>query len=193
VRDTNEPQGFGLYSYLLLTPTSSDSVRQRYLAVISAYRNQLIPIDKLAAFVDSKQLNITFVPVMKAPPAAPSAEWILDHYDYERADQLLQPLSQKHFSEGPYLVSVLNPLTQDPHPDRSQMLFQDLSHVPVQPADLIGWWIREFMEQAAQQRFWDAKTADMLALNLRTAISVLASGLPDVQKGIASWITWSQK
>ncbi len=56
--------------------------------------------------------------------------------------------------------------------------------------DLAAWWIREFLNQAAQERFWEPKTADVLVLELRTTIAALASALPDVQKALDTWISW---
>ena len=117
----------------------------------------------------------------------PSAEWVLDHYDYARARALLD-LVPRTSREGPYIVSVLKPLGSGD--SISQYLFQDFSAVPAGNSDLISWWVREFLNQAAQERFWEPRTAESLVLRLRTTLAILATGFPMVQEGLNSWITW---
>jgi hypothetical protein len=67
------------------------------------------------------------------------------------------------------------------------MFFQDLSSVPL---DLVTPWYEAFLNQAAQERFWEAKSGEMFVLKMRTFIGVLARGLPDVKSSMASWIQW---
>jgi hypothetical protein len=47
------------------------------------------------------------------------------------------------------------------------------------------------MNLAAQERFWEPRTAEVLTLKLRSTISVLAIGLPEVKKQLASWVSWT--
>ena len=66
-------------------------------------------------------------------------------------------------------------------------LFQDLSSVP---PHLAASWVREFLNQAAQERFWEEKTAVQLAQRLRATVGIMGAGLPEVRKSLDSWITW---
>ena len=49
--------------------------------------------------------------------------------------------------------------------------------------------MREFQNQAAQERFWEPRTMEILTLKLRTTIAVLAIGLPEVQSAVHKWIS----
>ena len=114
------------------------------------------------------------------------AAWLLKHYDYARARVLLDALPGSR-KEGIYLVSCLKPLIGSSAPP---YLVQDLSTVPTEPPDLISWWMREFLNQASQERFWQPRTVELLTLKLRTSIALLATGLPEVRKGVDTWIAW---
>ena len=124
------------------------------------------------------------MPVTSPPPGAVSAEWILEKYDYARARTILRLLPGTH-RDGPYIVSALRPLAA-PTP-LGPVLFQDLSRVP---PHLVSAWVKEFLNQAAQERFWEERTGQQLAHRLRLTIGVLAEGLPEVRKALDSWITW---
>jgi hypothetical protein len=50
-------------------------------------------------------------------------------------------------------------------------------------------WVKEFLNQAAQERFWEEPTVGNLALKLRTTIGVLAAGLPE-RKTLEDAIGW---
>jgi len=65
-----------------------------------------------------------------------------------------------------------------------------LSAVPTKPPDLISWWVRAFMDQAAQEHSWNTLTMQSLVLKLRTTIAIVAVGLPDVGKSVGQWISW---
>lgn len=187
--DKREDEGFGLYSYLILTSRPTESERERYLDVLRVYLQQIGVIrDLLRQQLQPKELNITYVPIDATPPVMPHAEWLVEHYDYARADVLIGQL--KEHCKGICLISTLVPLTQSVDP--TQFGFEDLSFVPTQPPDLIVWWIREFLAQSAQERFWDARTGKRFVLSMRTTISALALGLPDVQRSVNAWITWRQ-
>jgi hypothetical protein len=110
----------------------------------------------------------------------------VDHYDYARARVLLDSLPGD-LREGPYLVSVLKPLASTAP---REYLFQNLSFVPDDDDKLISYWVREFLAQAAQERFWEPRTLDSFVLKLRTTIAVLSFGLQPVQKGLESWVSW---
>lgn len=146
-------------------------------------------VSDLEDYVSADKLNITYFPIKSPLPADPTAEWLLDNYDFARARVLLDLLPGSH-DAGPYFVSVLKPLSRTERLS-GQYLFQNLSAVPAEPQDLISSWILYFMNQAAQERFGEPKTVELLTLKLRTTISVLATGLPEVKKQLASWVTWT--
>lgn len=185
-----EEAGYGLYSYLLFGSPPTDSARPRYLKAIQAYLTLIPTVADLLQYRSANKLNITYVPVKVRPTDMLTAEWVLTNYDFARARVLLDLLSS-HYQTGPYIVSTLMPLSTSqalPH----DHLFQDLSLVPTQPEDLLSWWIRAFLNQAAQEQFWKSQTGELLALKVRTMISVEAAALPEVQKQLASWITWAK-
>jgi hypothetical protein len=188
MKGKKEDPGYGLYSYLLLGPRPADSSRERYVAALKAYLTGIEDIGKLRDYVPPAKLNVTYLPVESVPPRDVTPEWLVDHYDYARAQALLKTLPGS-LNEGPYIVSALQPLAFDSVP--SQYLFQDLSTVPTKPDDLISWWVREFMHQAAQEHFWQPQTAESLVLKLRTTIAALAIGLPDAQKAVGEWVSWT--
>jgi hypothetical protein len=115
--------------------------------------------------IPQRTLNITYLPV-RMPPERPVldqladekytsvAEWLLKQYDYERARVLLKDLAGAQ-REGPYIVSVLKPPAWNSSLSRPY-LFQDQSAVP---PHLISAWTKEFLNQAAQEQFWQERTA----------------------------------
>ena len=183
-----EEAGYGLYSYILLGGPPTDSSRARYLCAIDAYLALLLPLEDLQDSVDRSKLNVTYLPVRTAVPPQVTSQWLLDNYDFARARVLLDLLPGDH-REGPYIVSSASPLSRSGALN-SRYLYQNLSTVPVDPKDLVSWWVREFENQAAQERFWSPSAAENLALRMRTTISVLATGLPEVQKQVSSWVAW---
>lgn len=181
-----EAPGYGLYSYILFANPPDETSRDRYLKAIQAYLElipDLIALEKYAKPID---LNATYVPVGVEPPSSVSAEWVLKHYDYARAAVLLRVLSGPH-ADGPYIVSSQKPLTGSDSLTKDSLL-QDLSAVP---PDLVASWVKLFINQASQPSFWKPQSATTVALRLRTAVGVLATGLPEVQKSLTNWISWS--
>jgi len=185
-----ERKGYNLYSYLLLGGPPSDNSRERYRETIEAYLALLPDITRLEKHFPPSELNITYLPVDAVPPGTTDikslAQWMLDHYDYPRARFLLRQITGDN-REGPYIVSVPAPLS-GPTPV-SHYLWQDLSAVPAQ---FIRSWIKEFMNQAAQESFWEARSLPLLRLRIRSAIAVLAMALPDVQNSLDSYIKMGQ-
>jgi hypothetical protein len=187
LKDKKEAEGYGLYSYLLLGSRPTDTTRERFLKVLDAYLGSVEKVSILEGeYYRRNQLNITYLPLDTAPKQGVTASWLLDHYDYPRARLLLSSFRRSK-GDGIYIVSCLKPLSDGHAPP---YLFQDLSAVPAVPSDLISWWIREFMNQAAQEHFWKPRTAKRLILNMRTTIAVLAGGLPEAQHALTTWITW---
>lgn len=183
-----ETPEYGLYSYLLLGSPPSDAARERYLKAIGAYWGLIPEITRLEQYVGRRELNVAYLPVTSAPDRAISAEWLLEHYDYARARSLLRLLPGGN-REGPYIVSTLGPLGDAASGSAlsGQYLFQDLSRVP---PHLVASWVKEFLNQAAQERFWEEKTGERLALKMRATVGVLGMGLPEVRKALDSWIAW---
>jgi hypothetical protein len=191
-----ETTGYGLYSYLLLGSPPTAASRERYLKAIEEYL-RFPDLTRLETFnLPYRTLNITYLPIKVPPEPAvldqltderygEAAAWILKQYDYERARVLLKDLPGTH-REGPYFVSVLRPPSWNNPPSRPY-LYQDQSSVP---PHLVSLWAREFLNQAAQEQFWQERTAAQLALKLRTSIGILATGLPEVRKALDDWIAW---
>ena len=183
-----ETAGYGLYSHLLLGSPPSDAARERYLKAIEAYVGLIPEIASLEQYLPRRELNIAYVPVKSAPGPSVSAEWVLANYDYARARSLLRALPGPP-RNGPYIVSALGPLAGgDGTSARSdRYLFQDLSRVP---PHLVASWVREFLNQAAQERFWEERSGQELALKLRLTVGILGAGLPEVLNALDSWIAW---
>jgi hypothetical protein len=186
VRGQVEETSFGLYSYLLLaSPPSSDATRDRYLKTMESYLGLIQSVEALDMYFEHNQLNVTYLPIDSSPAEVVSPQWVLDHYDYARALRLLRTLPGTHIG-GPFIVSSLRPLGGITTLS-GRYLYQDLSTVP---PHLVPLWIQVFINQAAQERFWEEPTAEKLVIKLRTAIGILAGGLGDVQNGLKTWIAW---
>ena len=178
----SEAAGYGLYSYLLLGAPPSESSRDRYLKAIDAYLTLVPDVADLEQYVPRRELNIFYMPVRSVPPPPVTAQWVLDNYDYARARSLLRVLPGPN-RDGPYILAAFKP----PGGTGGQYLFQDLSSVP---PHLAASWVREFLNQAAQERFWEEKTAVQVAQRLRVTVGIMGAGLPEVRKSLDSWITW---
>jgi hypothetical protein len=87
--------------------------------------------------------------------------------------------------DAPYIISFLKPLSSDGL--EPPYLYQDQSNVP---PNLVSLWMKEFLNQAAQERYWEENTGRKLALNIRTTVGILALGLPDVKNSLSDWIAW---
>lgn len=185
--DRGEGDGYGLYSYLLLGSPPTEAVRERYLQALEAYVGLIPDITSLERYLPRAELNAAYLPIDAPLGPQVSAEWVLHRYDYARARALLRAIPGTH-REGPYIVSALRPLSGATSLS-GEYLYQDLSAVP---PHLASSWVKAFLNQAAQERFWEGRTAERLALRLRTTIGILALGLPDVRKALDSWIAWTR-
>src|SRR5262244_2250915 len=161
-----ETAGYGLYSYVLLGAPPSEASLEEY--------------------VPRAELNILYLPVRSVPPEPVTAAWALENYDYARARAVLRVLEGSN-RDGPYILAAFKPLggagATGPY------LFQDLSSVP---PHLAASWVREFLNQAAQERFWEAKKGPIFAQRLRSTVGVMGAGLPEVRKSLDTWISWVQ-
>jgi hypothetical protein len=183
----SEAAGYGLYSYLLLGAPPSESSRERCLKAIEAYLALVPDVMSLEEYVPRRELNIFYLPVRGEPVKPLSGQWVLDHYDYARARSLLRALPGPN-RDGPYILAAFRPLgsaaagaTSGPY------LFQNLSSVP---PHLAASWVREFLNQAAQERFWEERTTVQLAQRMRVTVGIMGAGLPEVRKALDGWIAW---
>jgi len=188
VRGIPEASGYGLYSYLLFGSLPSEATRDRYLKALEAYLAFNKISDLQAVNYKPNQLNITYLPLDAPANNDVNAAWLLVHYDFSKARSLLNVL-QGERRDGIYFVSSTKPLSKGSLPP---YLIQNLTAVPTSPRDLITWWVREFLNQAAQEHFWEPRTTKLLALRLRTTIAVLAAGLPEVKQSLDTWISWTK-
>ena len=197
-----EAKGYGLYSYFLFGAPPTEAARERYLNLIAGYLESIPPVGSFKGSLERWELNVAYLPLKDSPPVEFSkdcsqlpcqtgnvafAQWVLDHYNYARARVLLRavPTGGTH-RNGPYIVSSLKPLSMTPTLPLPY-LYQDLSSVP---PHLVLLWVKEFLDEAAQERFGEARKVQQVALKLRQSIAVAAKGLPDVLEALDRWIAW---
>jgi hypothetical protein len=186
--DDAEAPGYGLYSYLLFGAPPGNGARERYRSALEAYVGLIPDIAALERYVPHAELNVAYIPVRTALDRTGHPERVLAEYDYARARSLLR-LFPGGNREGPYIVSSLKPLggAGQPTGAPTPYLFQDLSKVP---PHLVASWVKEFLSQAAQERFWEDRSTERFALRLRVTVGVLAAALPEVKKALDTWIAW---
>ncbi len=189
VADRPEPPGFGLYSYLLFGSLPSDATRPLYLAVIKATIGKVEPIERELQVFQPIQLNLYMVPLLSDPPpdAQPNdlANWIVDHYNYPRAQKILATLPNRR--TGVYILSVLSKPVDPSLPLQPPYLWQDLSNV--EPAIATA-WIQYFLDQAAKDRPWEESMGDKLALDLRNNIQQVATQMQATIPALITAIRW---
>lgn len=170
-----EEIGYGYYSYLLLGRKPADTkTRERYLEVLRQYL--LIETTKdLRQYIPKRSLNITYAPIKSAPPLDPTAEWLLDHYDYARSESCLRVLAGDYL-EGPYILSVPIPI-QGTQQLQGDFLYQDFSGFPPKMA---GAWINLFLQDVGKVKFGEKDSFRRFALELRGSVSRLT----DVTTGV---------
>ena len=181
-----EEPGYGLYSYLLFSaPPKNADERARYLKTIEAYLWVLEDVDYyLGANVPRSTLNATYIPLKKWPDPVKGvdrmpalAENVLAVYDYATSQILLSRVQQAHH-QGPYLLSVLQPLSE---PGKPAYLWEDLTGV----APELAWnWVKFFTYLAAQERSWSESSLQRFGLKLRNVVAVGGKVTPDVLKGL---------
>jgi hypothetical protein len=181
-----ETPGYGLYSYFLLGAPPSEASRERYLKALEAYLSLIPDVVSLEEYVPRAELNIFYLPVRTAPTEPVTAQGVLESYDYARARSVLRGLPGQN-RDGPYIVAALRPMSGATAGTPGSYLFQDLSSVP---PHLAASWVKEFLNQAAQERFWEAKKGAQFAQRLRATVGVMGAGLPEVKKSLDSWIAW---
>ena len=187
INDENEEGGYGLYSYLLFGEHPDASGEKRDIIAIGAYLNMIDPVKSVTAYFPKSKINITYIPLTEAPTnKMPTAEWVFAHYNFVRARILLRKVGTD-LNEGPYIVSLEQPLSTTQTPV-GRHLFQNLSHIPDDNVNIVGFWLREFQQQALQPEFWKPNTLKKWLLDFRTVISVLAAGIADATPSVEKWV-----
>lgn len=191
-----EKSGYGLYSYILFGSRPNDSAnsarRQRYMAAIDALL-RMEPIEAAVLVASPTELNVVFLPVLEPPVRWDDAtcqvaktlgipyKIVECRYDYARSQKFLSVLNGSHL-DGPYIISTMVPLSSlDTLPEH--YLYQDLSSVP---SRMVSMWVREFISQAQQPKFWETRTKEQFVLSLRTVIAIGAEELPNLE-ALISW------
>jgi hypothetical protein len=194
IKGDSENPSYGLQSYFILGLGAQPpaELRERYLAAIDAYLRMVPEIARLEDyFKDRRDLNVTYLPIATAPPDDVSREWVLQHYDYERARFILSKIDPT-LRSGPYLISAATPIgSPDSDTARlksgSDILLMDLSAVP---PDLMDVWIKAFLNQTAQERFTEPNRIRDLQLKMRTVIAIAASAIPPPIRVLDLIDTW---
>ena len=187
-----ESPGYGLYSYLLFSsPPRTDEERNRYLKTIEACLLVLQDVDDfLRRHVRPRNLNATYIPLKHMPdPGKSNGDWsasVLAAYDYAAAQILLARIQQTR-QGGPYLLSVLKPLSE---PGVSAHLWEDLTGVV---PDLAWNWIKFFAYLAAQERSWSENSLQRFGLRLRNLIAVGSKIPPSVLKELGGAIRFKSQ
>ena len=194
--NTSEAYGYGLYSYILFPKKPDENTRPLYLEVTKAYLRLNRSAD-MSEYENIKNLNITYFlldldlrdisqyDIPKIRQGLQNPEWILNHYDYARAQSLLRKIPEKH-NAGPYIFSSLTPLTSLTRGTvkNSYYLYHDLTGVPLR---LVGLWVGAFEEQAAQQEFWNSLTLTNFIKVLRKHMAHVGAGIGDIYKTFEYW------
>lgn len=184
-----ESPGYGLYSYLLFsTPPQNDEAKARYLKTLESCLVTIQTVDEyLMRHKRPSELNATYIPVAKVPKSGQStAEWaqnVSSVYDYAAAQILLNKLDST-YTRGPYLISVLKPLSEM-SPPTPVYLVQDLAGVV---PDLASNWVRLFTYLTAQQRSWTDQSLRRFGLTMRNLIAVAGKVTPEVAGSLKTMI-----
>lgn len=187
LRGRNEEQGYGLYSYALLTHRPQESELPRYRAFLLALVG-LPTAQEVGGYVQKSRINITYFPLTTSPTnwdvlsSHARVDYVLAHYDYARGAVMLATLPER-IGTGPVLVSVLRPLSSNQHPH--PVLVQDLSKA--QPV-LMSDYVAEFIDQAAKDHFWEAITLEAFELHMRNFLETAAVGLGMSRTAVDAWI-----
>lgn len=188
--DRHEEPGYGLYSYVLFsTPPDPDdtTMYERYLKIVEVYLRMMEPLSRFEHEVQPSHLNVTHVPINAMPvdvrledtiksDTRKAAERLVERYDYARAQLILYRAGLTN-RKGPYLLSSLNPLGR--YPAARPFFVQDLSNIPPEQA---GEWLREFINQTAQERFWEPRALPQLTLKMKAIVSDLLHRTPSLEQ-----------
>jgi len=184
-----EKLGYGLYSYLLFSaPPQNEEEKARYLRVLGSCLSIMQDIgDFLERQRPPGELNATHLPVTKVPKSSNLdyqwAENVLAVYDYAAAQILLSKLDTT-YQRGPYLISVLKPLSLSGSPVSVHLLQDFTGVVPGHASN----WVKDFAYLAAQQRGWTDQSLRRFNLTMRNLIAVAGIVTPDVARALNTMI-----
>jgi hypothetical protein len=186
--EDTELSGYGLYSYLLLgEKPQNEEKTTRYLKTLEASLQIMNKLQALSRHVRPRQLNATYIPVTELPKGKEDdpdfAKRVLAVYDFARAQVLLNKF-EKTYDQGPYLVSVKAPLSQETGPVSFQ-IFQNFTGVI---PDLAARGVRNFEYLAAQERTWTEQSMRVLAFKSRNLIAVAGKETPKVAGSLKTMI-----
>ena len=172
-----EDSGYGLYSYILFGETMNSGNHDLYRAVLDAFMS----IQEVRRYEEDERisrtnLNVTYLPLNDLPPSGATVDWLLDHYDYARAQIILSKLMDRF--TGPYIVSYSAPLSSAASVEAGRILVEDLSRIT---PDLAFLWFNEFTTQAGRPQYWDKPALRNLMVNLRTQVAVAAQAFDEVR------------
>ena len=191
VKGKQEEEGYGLYSYVLFGSTPEGEGLKIFTETVKAYLSLMPAIVGLEEYSPRKELNISYLPVKEENPEANddpkeklTPQWVLKNYDLARASAILSKLDG-NYHDGPYIFSFLSPPLKSAIAPRPY-LTMDLSKVPL---NLIRAWMKEFLNQAAQERYWEERRVPRFVLSLRTGIAVVSIGFPEAKKAVNEWVT----
>ncbi|WP_282606320.1 hypothetical protein [Pelagibius sp. Alg239-R121] len=193
-----ERDGHPLYSYLLFAGASEGSREEhaRFKSAIEAYVGQVRSADALeSSGAVRASINIFYAPLkpifidtkptsMRLHFAQRTATEQIDIlsrlYDHARAEVLMGQVQLR--GNGPFIVSVLRPLSEKSVGADEAFLVQDLSGVPPK---LVALWVDEFKRQVVREATDSPEHLRRFALSLRTQISVLAEGFAITKSAVA--------
>ncbi len=184
-----EEPGFALYTYLLLpNPPAPGEERRARLAVAEYLRHARDAAEVRLAPAERARASANYLPLTRAL-RDPSPDSVLRHYDHAAAQRLLQRLPGAH-TDGLYLVSLAGPALSARDSVAGAFAVQDLS---LRPESVVAPTVGYFLRLADQARFDGGPALPRLVLHARTAVGVLALGLPDVARSMGEWHTlWAQ-
>ncbi len=188
-----EESGFGLYSYILFKSRPTALKKNLYIEMILKVFGRTHKLDKHTnRDTPKKELHVTYfliqtaAPKMQMKPEA-MAEWILEHYDYQRAGKIMRKASVLE-QNGPLLLSAFQPLTSSAAQIDSNILMQNFSKIPSDRKHLIHAWVDTFFNHASIPQKWDDASLSQLVLDLRTGIARAARIMPLIQEALVKWI-----
>lgn len=189
VETEKEPEGYGLYTYILFgAPPGDASERERYLEVLESYLVVVRPIEQIENYRKKHELNLTLIPLLDHPVIHEKdvtepkqirelAIKLLDIYNYGRAQAILADFGVSKITGGPFLASRRVPA------QGTDVLFQDISHVSLSP-NLVRDWTETFLMLATQESSWTDQTLQKVRLNMLNVIAVAAQDKSRVDQWI---------
>lgn len=190
--DEEEP-GYGLYSYVLFGSELTDDTRKRYAAAVEAWLEfrRVDPIQD--ATTPKEELHVMYMPVRATPTdeESISAEWVLQNYDFRRAEKILKKIAaaygESFDTTGLYLFAWhkrLGGADSDGPLDEFRLLF-DLSRVS---PSVVNTGVKEFRRQAQRPRYWDWNRGRQLAFRFLSMLEVMGEVAVDVRDTAKGWL-----